>query len=151
MSETVQDVSPVVRRVEIRATPERVFALFTEPESLVKWWPEAATFEPHVGGEVRLVFKQGEVTGAVTAFDPPGRLGFTWVRSDEPEITTYVDVTFSDTGDGRCAVELVHSGWEAVPAEARAEWRQLHDLGWSHFLPLLADLAEGRPVDKSFG
>jgi hypothetical protein len=26
----------------------------------------------------------------------------------------------------------------------------MHDLGWAHFLACLVDLAEGRPVDKTF-
>lgn len=147
MSAAAQE-APVVQRVEIAAPRERVFSLFTEPESLVRWWPDAASFEPRLGGEVRLVFGPGDVTGRVTAFDPPSRLAFTWIRSDAAEVETHVDVAFDDLGGGRCAVTVVHTGWEAVPAEARAEWRGMHEHGWAHFLPLLVDLAEGRPVEK---
>src|SRR6266508_3594788 len=85
MSQAVQEVS---QTLEVQATPERIFALWTEPDELVRWWPEAATFEPRVGGEVRLEFPQGNVTGEVTRFEPPRALGFTWIRSDFPDYPT---------------------------------------------------------------
>lgn len=151
MNETVQDVSPIVQSVEIGSTPDRVFALFTDAEQLVKWWPDAASFEPRLGGKVELVFEgRGEVSGEVTRFDPPHALGFTWVRGVAPDIVTRVDVSIAEAGEGRCRVELVHSGFEAVPEEQRAEWMAIHDAGWKHFLGCLADLAEGRPVDKTW-
>jgi uncharacterized protein YndB with AHSA1/START domain len=152
MSQAVQDVSPVVQSVEIRATPDRVFELFTDPDELVKWWPDAVTIEPRVGGRLHLSFEgRGEVWGEITRFEPGRALGFTWIRGVAPDITTSVDVSFEDLGDGLTRVELVHSGWEAVPDDMVAEWRMLHDAGWKHFLGCLKDLGEGRPVDKSFG
>lgn len=149
MSEPARDSAPVAQRVEIDAPREQVFSLFTEPESLVRWWPEAATFEPRVGGAVRLVFGPGDVTGRVTAFEPPSRLAFSWIRSDAADVETHVEVSFDDLGGERCAVEVVHTGWEAVPPDARVEWRAMHEHGWAYFLPLLVALAEGRPVDKA--
>jgi uncharacterized protein YndB with AHSA1/START domain len=151
MSQAVQDVSPVVQTMEIEATPERVFSLWTEPEELVRWWPEAAVFEPRVGGAVRLEFKQGNVTGEVTRFEPPIALAFTWVRNDFPEYPTQVDVSITDLGEGRSRVELVHSGWDTLPGDFVAEWKAIHNAGWQHFLSVLDDLVAGRPVDKAFG
>jgi uncharacterized protein YndB with AHSA1/START domain len=151
MNGTSQEVAPIFQSVEIRSNPERVFSLFTDAEQLVKWWPDAATFEPRLGGKVQLVFEgKGEVWGEVTRYDPPNALGFTWVRGMAPDITTQIDVSFVETGDGGCRVELVHSGFEAVPEDQRAEWIALHDAGWKFFLGCLADLAEGRPVDKTW-
>jgi uncharacterized protein YndB with AHSA1/START domain len=151
VSETTPGVVPIVRSVEIRSTPERVFALFADAGELVKWWPDAATFEPRLGGRVELAFEgRGEVSGEVTRYDPPHALGFTWVRGVAPDVTTRVDVSFTDLGEGRCRVELVHSGFEAVPEEQRSEWMAMHEAGWKHYLGCLADLAEGRPVDKTW-
>jgi uncharacterized protein YndB with AHSA1/START domain len=151
VNETAQEVAPIVQSVEIRSTPDRVFGLFTDAEQLVKWWPDAATVEPRVGGKVHLVFEgKGEVSGEITCFEPPHALGFTWVREVAPDITTQVDVSIAEASEGRCRVELVHSGFEAVPEEQRAEWMALHDAGWKFFLGCLADLAEGRPVDKTW-
>lgn len=148
MSQAVQEV---VQTVDVQSTPERVFALWTEPDELVQWWPEAATFEPRVGGAIHLEFPQGHVSGEVTRFEPPHALGFTWIRSDFPDYPTQVDVSLTDLRDGRTRVELVHSGWDALPEDYSAEWLPIHDAGWAHFLSKLDDLVAGRPVDKTWG
>lgn len=149
---TAHDLSPVVRTVEIAAPPERVFELFTDPAQLVRWWPDAVWLDRRVGGRLELEFEgRGEVSGEITRYDPPHGLGFTWVRGIAPEVTTHVDVTISAAGEGRCRVELVHTGWERVPEDQVDEWRAMHGAGWQFFLGCLADLAEGRPVDKSWG
>jgi uncharacterized protein YndB with AHSA1/START domain len=129
-----------------------VFELFTEPDQLVKWWPDAVRLEPRVGGKMHMTFEgRGEVWGGIATFEPGRALGFTWIRGVAPEITTRVDVSFEDLGGGRTRVELVHSGWQAVPDELVAEWRTIHDVGWKHFLSCLSDLAEDRRVEKTFG
>jgi uncharacterized protein YndB with AHSA1/START domain len=149
MSEAV--LTPVVCTVEIGAPRELVFELFTTPGRLVEWWPDAATFEPREGGQVRLHFEgRGDVSGTVTRFEPPSALGFTWVRGVAPDIVTYVDVELTDLEGGGTRVELRHTGWEAVPEDEVAEWRAIHDAGWRHFLACMRDLAEGRAVDKSW-
>ena len=147
MAEPVAETAPIVRALEIRATPERLFQLLVEPAALVRWWPDVADLEPRLGGRVRMEFRGGEsvVTGEVTRFDPPHRLGFTWVRAESPGVTTQVDFTVTPLDAERSRIEVVHSGWDEAP-----ELRPLHDAGWAHFLRCLADLAEGRPVDKSF-
>ena len=139
--------APIVRSVEVRATPQRVWTLLTQPEELVRWWPDVAEFEAREGGRVRMVFEANSsvVNGRVTRFDPPTGLCFTWEREQSPGAPTQVEFTVTDLGAGRCRVEVVHSGWEGSP-----ELRPLHDAGWAHFLGCLADLAEGRPVHKPF-
>jgi uncharacterized protein YndB with AHSA1/START domain len=139
--------APIVRSIEIGARAEEVFPLLVEPDSLVRWWPDVAELEPRVGGRVRMTFRGGEsvVTGTVTRFEPPVALGLTWVRAESPGVTTQIELTVVPVAEGRCRVEVVHSGWEAAP-----ELRPMHDAGWSHFLGCLAELAEGRPVDKEF-
>lgn len=150
MTETA--LTPVVCTVEIAAPRERVFELFTTPEELVRWWPDAVDFEPREGGRMRLEFEgRGDVSGTVTRFDPPGALGFTWIRGVAPDVVTQVDVELTALDNGGTRVELRHTGWENVPEEQVEEWRAIHEGGWNHFLGCLRDLAEGRPVDKSFG
>lgn len=151
-SSGVGDLSPVVQTVDIAAPPARVFELFVDPDKLVRWWPDAARLEPRVGGLIALEFEgRGDVRGEITRFEPPSALAFTWVRGIAPQVTTHVEVTISDNGSGGARVELVHSGWEAVPAEWVEEWRALHEAGWRFFLRCLSDLAEGRAVDKNWG
>lgn len=152
MAERALERAPVVQTVEIAAPPDRVFALFIEPEQLVRWWPDAARLEPRVGGRIELAFEgRGEVWGEITRYEPPHALAFTWVRGVAPEVTTHVEVTIEADGSGGARVRLVHSGWDEVPDELVEEWRALHGAGWTFFLGCLADLAEGRPVDKTWG
>jgi uncharacterized protein YndB with AHSA1/START domain len=143
----VSETAPIVRSVDVRTTPERLWKLLTEADALVLWWPDVAELEPREGGRVRMVFAPNSsvVNGRVTRFEPPTGLGFTWEREQSPDAVTQVEFTVTDLGDGHCRVEVAHSGWEAAP-----DLRPLHDLGWAHFLACLADLAEGRPVDKTF-
>lgn len=149
MTEAAQDTSPIVQEMVIAAPVERVFDLFADPAHLVRWWPDAATFEPRVGGKVEFVFEgRAKVSGEVTRFEPPNALSFTWVPSVAPDAPTRVAISLADLGDGRCRVVLVHSGWEAMPEAV--ERREAHRAGWEHYLDCLADLAEGRPVDKTF-
>lgn len=138
---------PIVRSVEVATTPELLFPLLVQPESLQQWWPDVAELEPRVGGQVRMEFRGGEsvVNGEITRFEPPRALAFTWIRHERPQVSTHVELTVTQLGGERCRVEVVHSGWEHAP-----EWRPLHDAGWAHFLGCLAALAEGRPFDKSF-
>jgi uncharacterized protein YndB with AHSA1/START domain len=150
MTETV--LAPVVCAVDIDAPREKVFSLFTEPDELVRWWPDAVALDPKEGGEMRLEFEgRGVVRGTITRFEPPSALAFTWVREVAPDIVTQVDVELSELEGGGTHVELRHTGWEAVPEDQVAEWRAIHEAGWNHFFGCLRDLAEGRPVDKTFG
>ena len=129
---------PIVRSVEIGADPDRVFALLTEPQELVRWWPDAAELEPREGGRVRMEFRGGEavVNGTVKAFDPPRALAFSWFPSARPDVETEVAFTVTPLGDGRSRLDLVHSGWEHAP-----ELRAMHDEGWGFFLGRLSKAA----------
>jgi uncharacterized protein YndB with AHSA1/START domain len=139
--------APIVRSVDVRGTPSQVFSLLTEPAALVRWWPDVAELEPRLGGKVRFDFRGGAsvVDGEVTRFEPPSALGFTWIRRESPDAVTQLDFTVERLDDERCRVEVVHAGWEQAP-----ELRPMHEAGWAHFLGCLRDLAEGRPVDKTF-
>jgi uncharacterized protein YndB with AHSA1/START domain len=140
-------VAPIVRSVEIDRSPEHVFPLLVEPDSLRRWWPDVAELEPRVGGRIRMEFQQRQsvVVGEVTRYEPPKAIAFTWIRNERPDIATLVELTVTGLGGDRCRVDVVHSGWEQAP-----EWQPLHDAGWGHFLGCLAALAEGRPFDKSY-
>jgi hypothetical protein len=87
-------------------------------------------------GRVVLNFGPGNVSGEVTTWQPPSALGFTWEASNMPGVRLHVSFTVDDLGDGRSRVNVVHSGFEGAPAEAR----EAVVGGWAHFLPRLADV-----------
>lgn len=123
--------------MEVDAPRERVWELLTDPAELPRWWPDAAELEPRVGGRVLLAFGPGDVSGEVTSWEPPTRLGFTWEASNMPGVRLHVTFTVDDLGGGRSRVGVVHSGFADAPAEAREAVAG----GWSHFLPRLAEAA----------
>jgi uncharacterized protein YndB with AHSA1/START domain len=127
----------VTQAVDVDAPRERVWELLTDPAELPRWWPDAAQLEPREGGRIVLNFGPGDVSGEITRWEPPAELGFTWEPSNMPGVQLHVAFTVDDLGDGRSRVSVVHSGFEAAPAEAREA--VVH--GWQNFLPRLVQAA----------
>jgi uncharacterized protein YciI len=131
------DIAPIRRYVEVRASVETAFALFTS--HLSSWWP----LKRHsvFGGDALVAFEgdrvverlgeQEAVWAEVTEWDPPRSLRLAWHPGQYRDEATEVEVTFA-AADGVTVVTLVHSGWEAVddPAGAAHEYGQ----GWPHVL-----------------
>jgi uncharacterized protein YndB with AHSA1/START domain len=132
----------------IAAPPERVFALWTEPELLVKWWgPEGYDIPVHAldvraGGAWRTTMrapsgKLSVVSGVYRLIEPPRRLVFTWAWEDEKGARgheTEVTVTFAPAPGGT-KLTLVQKEF------ATAESRHLHEQGWSSTFNCLEKLA----------
>jgi uncharacterized protein YndB with AHSA1/START domain len=126
----------------ILASPERVFAAWTQPEQLKQWWgPEsvtciAAEVDLRVGGRYRIGnrFPDGSVvwiTGKFHLIEPPHKLIYSWqagTGSDEELVT----VSFHPTKDGNTEVTITH---ERIP-DRRA--RDSHQQGWLGCLGKLA-------------
>ncbi len=117
-TERLSDDSSVLRLERyLDAPPERIFAAWTDPDVLRRWWAaepdwttaEAAT-DVRVGGRYRLAMRDGEgvvrtVVGEYLEIDPPVRLVYTWTwesTAEPPAIndTTIVTVDFLAEGPG---------------------------------------------------
>ena len=118
------------------APPPVVFAAFSDPGQLVKWWgPEGFTtpslqFEPRVGESYRIEMQPPEgdpfwLTGEFREVDPPVRLAFTFVWEDpaSDDVETSVALTFRELGEST-EVDL-----EQGPFKTEAR-RALHRDGW---------------------
>jgi uncharacterized protein YndB with AHSA1/START domain len=101
----------VVRR-RINATREKLFAAWTQPELLVRWWgPPGVTcptaeIDLRVGGSYRLAnqFPDGSVVwiaGAFEVIDPPNRLTYTWKLESQNGSPERVTVCFEARGAPR--------------------------------------------------
>ena len=125
----------------LNAPPAKVFAAWTDPAQLVRWFGPSETVEGSVkaemdvraGGRFRASFtgcmgenrEYHEVGGVYREVVAPERLVFTY-SSEGGRIVdreTLVTVTFADRG-GRTLLTLRHSG---LPTE---QARALHDGGW---------------------
>jgi uncharacterized protein YndB with AHSA1/START domain len=135
----------------VAAPPPVVFAAFTDPVELAKWWgPKGFTtlslqFEPRVGQRYRIEMQPPEgdrfhLTGEFREVEPPARLVFTfvWEQPDPDDVETLVDLSFRDLG-GSTEVALVQG---AFKTEAR---RALHRDGWTDSLDKLEDRLSASP------
>lgn len=72
---------PITRTLELRASPEDVWAALTDPDRLSAWFGVRADLDPRRGGAVRFASDDGsERRGLVEVFEPPHHLVFRWRR-----------------------------------------------------------------------
>lgn len=127
------------------APPERVFAAWTNPDSLAAWsWgrvsrPTHASMDFRVGGGVRLELEREDGAtwafhGTYTAIEPGVRIEHT-LAWDAPmgygPVPEVLEATFAGDGSGT-TVTLTHHG---LPSERSAAE---HHEGWAHVLETLA-------------
>jgi len=140
----------LVLRIErlIAAPPERVFALWTEPRELVKWWgPEGFEVPQHAldvrpDGKWRTTMRSPQgtlhtVSGVYRAIEPPRRLVFTWGWDDDNGMRgheTEVTVTF-EPAPGGTRLTLLQQTFQDQDA------RDKHSLGWNSSFDCLAQVA----------
>jgi len=121
----------------VAATPERVFAAWTDAEQLAAWWwPQLAgttyDVDARPGGHYRIASPAigATVTGTYTEVDPPRRLVFTWVWDDgDPEdvVEDTVVVTF-EPEDAGTRVTVEHTSVAHVPdGGAEQGWNDVMD------------------------
>jgi len=137
-------ISLVVRRT-IRATAARLFAAWTDPAQIVRWWGPSgvrctgAEVDLREGGGYRIGnrFADGRevwIIGTYERIDAPHRLVFTWRLEPGPDHAERVSVRFEPRGE---ATEIVIVHERIASAEARAS----HEAGWDGCLEGLARFA----------
>lgn len=152
----MSDLTLMVRRT-IRASPERLFAAWTEPEQLLRWWGPAqvqcavADVDLRVGGRYRLANRLPDgsiwwIAGTFEAVAPPSLLVYSWELSPREIVpggaaasaqpSERVTVRFEPRGDAT-DVTIVH---ERIADEAA---RVSHEQGWEGCLDGLMELLLG--------
>jgi uncharacterized protein YndB with AHSA1/START domain len=144
------EVDETTLRLErfIPSPPEILFALWTEPAHLLKWWaPEG--YEPSVdaldtrpGGRWRTTLRRSDgsilaTSGVYRIVEPPRRLAFTWTWEDASGARgheTEVTVDFEPAPGGTRLV-LEQRRFESKLA------RDNHTNGWSASFDRLTDIA----------
>lgn len=131
----------------IPSPPERIFALWTEPAQLARWWapdgyePTVHALDARPGGRWRVAFRAPDgrvsvMSGVYRVVEPPRRLAFTWAweeagaRGHETE----VEVSF-EAAPGGTRLVLLHQRFAS-----KAE-RDRHAGGWSAAIDRLTKLA----------
>jgi uncharacterized protein YndB with AHSA1/START domain len=158
------ETSALEYEIEVAASPQTVFAFFTDPAKMVRWMGTQATLDPRPGGICRIEFQpleakvddfrallgapelpgrrgdlRGVMTGEFLEVEPHRRIVLTWGWELEvlavPPQSSAVEISFDRDGEGTI-VRLVH---RRLPAVAES----FHRAGWEHFLPRLSVAAGG--------
>jgi uncharacterized protein YndB with AHSA1/START domain len=140
-------IPPIERSIDVSWKPEEAFRRFTG--GFASWWPTSThsiggsrvkrvSFECEVGGRIYEELQDGRrfQWGRVTAWEPPGRVAFTWHPSRDESVAQDVEVRFLSEGTGTRVV-LTSSGWEKLGAKARRA-RKGYSLGWAGILSVFA-------------
>jgi uncharacterized protein YndB with AHSA1/START domain len=143
-------VSETTLRLErlIPSPPEVLFAFWTEPAQLLRWWgPEGyetsvQALDTRPGGRWRTTLRRSDgsvlaMSGVYRIVEPPRRLAFTWAWEDESGARgheTEVMVSFEATPGGTRLV-LLQQRFETKQA------RDNHNIGWSSGFDRLAKIA----------
>lgn len=136
---------PIVHERQIAASPETVFAFFTDPAKLTRWLAVEATLDPRPGGVCAQTHvgdsgRRYSMRGRFVEVSPPSRVVFTWGFEDDdvdvaPGAST-VEVTL-EARKGGTRLRLVHRD---LPGSERGA----HDRGWQGMLDRLADAVGAR-------
>jgi uncharacterized protein YndB with AHSA1/START domain len=125
----------------LNAAPEKVYAAWTDPEKIVRWFgPDAgpvkhAETDVRTGGYYAIAFdtedgEQHHVSGVYREVVPNRKLVFTWAWRTMPERESLVTILIKPDGDG-ALLTLIHEQFFDEPARDR------HRAGWTGCLDKL--------------
>lgn len=142
-------IAPIIRELTIAAPIDRVFDIFTKrmgdwvpaEHSLLDGGPRKVIIEPILNGSWYEVAPDGtqKQWGRVARWTPPTDLGLIWQLNHEfqfdPNLETFIDVSFTAQPDGHTFLRFVHHGFEAYGQHAN-DMRSRFDTprAWSHWL-----------------
>ncbi len=97
----------------LNAIPEKVYAAWTDPEKIARWFGPAqvkagsvqASIDLRVGGRYRISFEGGDgeyfqVDGVYLEVTPNARIAFSWAWHSTPERESQVTVSLQPDGGG---------------------------------------------------
>ena len=139
------DGTPLVLRRTFRASRQRVFRAWIEPEALERWFrPKGMSvtvrsFHARVGGSFRFELENGNIIfGTYLRIAPPEQLVFTWSGTAIQDRETIVTLDFLDQG-AMTEVVLTHAGLSTPDMHA------LFAGGWAPLLDALASILSTHP------
>lgn len=128
----------------IKASPQALFAAWTEPEKIVQWWGRDrmpgtfAEVDPRQGGRFRFVMEMADGSindagGIYKEFVPNEKLVMSWAWVSTPDRVSQLTLTFKPDGDATI-LTLLHEQFFDEAA------RDNHIGGWTHMLDQLKAL-----------
>ena len=137
-------IDPIHLAFDVACPVDHAFEVWTA--RIATWWPKDHTVSGDDDLEVVLEGRPGgriferrasgveHDWGAVTVWEPPRRLGYTWHLNRDRSDATDVEIRFIANGPSETRVEIDHRGWERL-GTAGVGWRDRNYGGWSTLLP----------------
>lgn len=136
-------IEPLRVDVELDCSVDHAFRTWTERFST--WWPgghsvsgdpAAVVLEARLGGRIFERTTDGREIdwGEITIWEPPHRLGYRWHLRRPSDEATDVEVRFRPVAPHATRLEITHTGWERLGADAET-WRDANRGGWAGLLP----------------
>jgi uncharacterized protein YndB with AHSA1/START domain len=148
MTDPATSAAPVPHSVTvtrtIAASPAALYAAWTEPDRMRRWFATVVEADVRVGGRYRIENHEPDgtvygFTGEYLVLDPPRRLVFTFTSDLQTPADRISDetvtVTFTEVGAGRTEVAVTNS-WTG-PAFEPSYYDELRG-GWEEWLARLA-------------
>lgn len=138
---------PIVVRRRIAAPPSIVYGYLTDSELWARWQGVGAMIEATPGGIFGISMPNGQrARGQFVELEPHRRVVFSWGWVDHPGVppgSSTVEIELV-ADEGGTMVTLTHTG---LPPEEI----DVHRLGWDHYIPRLAIVAEGGDPGRDTG
>jgi uncharacterized protein YndB with AHSA1/START domain len=140
------DATPTVVKVKrmLPAPPDRVFAAWTDPNSLMQWFvpgtakATAVEIDARPGGRFRIAARNNEegdfeITGVYREVSPPTRLVFTWISRHTRDAESLVTVELRAEG-AQTELTITHEALRDADTVGR------HQRGWETIAAALGDV-----------
>ena len=138
---------PIVIERRVQAPAATVYQYLTESDKWAAWQGVAAAIEAHAGGRFGMTMPNDmQAAGEFLELVPNTRVVFTWGWVGHPGLppgSSVVEISLLEDDDGT-TIRLEHR-------ELPTDEVQIHVVGWNHYIPRLAAVAEGRDIELDPG
>jgi uncharacterized protein YndB with AHSA1/START domain len=124
----------IVRTVDIKKPPSKVWAALTTAEGLSAWFGETATIDLRPGGAATMTWSTGDRADMrVERIEEPSVFGFTWhiygLPADDLR-RTYVEFTLEPHGDHGTRLTVTETGFAQLPDDEHRKAFDGNTGGW---------------------
>ena len=121
MTESTTTLPAIERRIELRASPERLWRALTEPDELAEWFGQRCSIDLRPGGGAWFEWDDGgRFLARVEVVDTPRRFAFRWAveqgQAVDAGAATLVELTIEPGRGGGSVLYLRESGF---PSQAK--------------------------------
>jgi uncharacterized protein YndB with AHSA1/START domain len=123
----------IEKRITINASASKVWKAITDKDELKEWMMMPTNFEAVIGKEFTFKAKKNEnwdgfIYCKVMEVEINKKLSFSW-NAQIIGADTLVTILIFEKG-GKTELSLIHTGFDKLPAEARAKMIESHNKGW---------------------